>query len=138
MHFVDIALLLGCLATSAQSRSIDNGCSAPSQQNVQGKAAYFISNNNSNAVIAVAIGRDGKLSGGTSTPTGGNGAVSIDGSTNAPAQKDGLVSQSSLSIAGNASLHQHGLLHHLGMANSSAEALHRQCRLQHHLNVYHR
>lgn len=70
-----------------------------------GKAVYFMTNDGENAVVAVPIRADGKLSGGTQTSTGGRGSVSIDGAMNAPAAKDGLVSQSSLSIAGNVSRH---------------------------------
>lgn len=105
MRFYEVGIVLALLVTSGHTRSVGKGCRASKQAAGSGKAAYFITNNdnNANSVIAVSIGRDGKLSGGTSTPAGGNGAVSIDGSTNATALKDGLVSQSSLSIAGNVS-----------------------------------
>lgn len=66
-----------------------------------GKAVYFITNDDCNAVVAIPIGIDGTLSKGTFTPTGGKGMVSIDGSTNETAKGDGLVSQSALALSGN-------------------------------------
>ncbi|KJZ72145.1 hypothetical protein HIM_08410 [Hirsutella minnesotensis 3608] len=87
-----LALPLGILA-----RPSGNGGSASMHMR---KAVYFMTNSDENAVVAVPIGADGKLSGGTRTPTGGRGSVSIYGPTMSPAAKDGLISQSSLSIAG--------------------------------------
>lgn len=93
-----------------------------------GKAVYSMTNTEENAVIAVPIGPDAKLAGGAATATGGKGAVSVDGAANAPAAKDGLVSQSSLSIAGNVSPH---LLptEGTGAAKQLAESLCRQRRV---------
>lgn len=48
----------------------------------------------------VPVGADGQLSGGTSTATGGKGSLSIDGATNQTAATDGLISRSSLTVAG--------------------------------------
>lgn len=76
----------------------------PQQCNGQmavGKAIYFLTNEEQNAVAAVPISSDGTLSGGTLKCTGGKGSNSIDGTTNEPARPDPLVSQSSLSLAGN-------------------------------------
>jgi hypothetical protein len=64
-----------------------------------GKAVYFITNEQTNSVVALPIGPDGKLSPGTVTPTGGAGAVSLN-SKGEPAPTDALVSQSSLTLAG--------------------------------------
>lgn len=61
----------------------------------------MITNDASNAVVALPIAADGTLSTGSLTPTKGNGSNSIDSSTNKPAAPDALVSQSSLAIAGN-------------------------------------
>ncbi|KAH8747295.1 hypothetical protein F5883DRAFT_721336 [Diaporthe sp. PMI_573] len=68
-----------------------------------GKAVYMLSNQASNAVVAVPIAQDGTLdeAGGSSTNTGGSGAAGIDGSTNAPSNPDALFSQSALTVAGN-------------------------------------
>lgn len=70
-----------------------------------GKAVYMLSNQASNAVVAVPIAQDGTLdeAGGFSTNTGGSGATGIDGSTNAPSNPDALFSQSALTVAGNVS-----------------------------------
>ena len=62
-----------------------------------------MTNDAKNNVVAVKIGADGKLSGGTRTFTGGYGSISIDGDSNALAKTDGLVSQGSLSVAGDVS-----------------------------------
>ncbi|KAF1974468.1 hypothetical protein BU23DRAFT_94026 [Bimuria novae-zelandiae CBS 107.79] len=66
-----------------------------------GKAVYFITNEAENAVVALPIGRDGKLSAGTSTKTGGSGGIQISAMTGQPALSDALVSQSSLTVVGN-------------------------------------
>ncbi|KAH7125942.1 hypothetical protein EDB81DRAFT_951373 [Dactylonectria macrodidyma] len=80
-----------------QSAARPSRCAATQQV---AKSIYFLSNEDANSVIAVPIGMDGKLFGGTSTATGGKGSLSIDGSTNQTAATDGLVSQSSLTVAG--------------------------------------
>jgi len=69
------------------------------------KAIYVMSNAQANCVAAIPIGADGMLSNGTCTVTGGAGSNSIDGTTNQPAAPDALVSQSSLTIAGNVRHH---------------------------------
>ncbi|OTB02084.1 hypothetical protein M426DRAFT_265184 [Hypoxylon sp. CI-4A] len=66
-----------------------------------GKALYILDNEATNSVVAVPINADGTLNAGTATPAGGNGAASINGMTNQPAGPDSLLSQSSLTIAGN-------------------------------------
>jgi hypothetical protein len=67
-----------------------------------GKAVYFITNDATNAVVALPIGPDGKLSAGTVTQTGGAGSASLK-SDGQPAAPDALVSQSALTIAGDVS-----------------------------------
>ncbi|OIW33070.1 hypothetical protein CONLIGDRAFT_695437 [Coniochaeta ligniaria NRRL 30616] len=61
-----------------------------------GKAIYIITNDAKNAVVAVRIGRDGQLSRGTTTETGGAGGSGVDSATNQTAAPDSLFSQSSL------------------------------------------
>lgn len=77
-----------------------------------GKAIYMLSNQASNSVVAVPIAQDGTLNeaGGSSTDTGGSGATGVDGSTNQPANPDPLFSQSALTVAGNVSKNDSGLL----------------------------
>ncbi|KAI1110793.1 hypothetical protein F5Y14DRAFT_454634 [Nemania sp. NC0429] len=65
-----------------------------------GTALYLISNDAPNTIVALPINEDGTLSTGTITPSGGDGAVSFAGKVGVPAKPDGLVSQSSLTIAG--------------------------------------
>ncbi|KAJ8119196.1 hypothetical protein ONZ43_g3812 [Nemania bipapillata] len=65
-----------------------------------GTAVYLISNDSPNTIIALPIGEDGTLSAGTITPSGGNGSVSFAHKVGVPAAPDGLVSQSSITIAG--------------------------------------
>ncbi|KAI0100377.1 hypothetical protein GGR51DRAFT_532717 [Nemania sp. FL0031] len=65
-----------------------------------GTALYYISNDTPNTVIALPIGEDGTLSKGTITPAGGDGSVSFHGEKGVLAKPDGLVSQSSVAIAG--------------------------------------
>lgn len=79
--------------------------SQPQQQKqvTVGKAVYFITNGAENSVVALPIGKDGTLSKGTVTMTGGAGSISIDGATKQPALTDALVGQSSLAVAGNVS-----------------------------------
>jgi hypothetical protein len=67
-----------------------------------GKAIYLITNEETNGVLALPIGKDGTLSKGSITMTGGAGSVAVDADGN-PATPDALVSQSSLTIAGKAS-----------------------------------
>ncbi|KAI1172537.1 hypothetical protein F4777DRAFT_561360 [Nemania sp. FL0916] len=65
-----------------------------------GKALYFISNDSPNTIVALPLSEDGTLSAGTTTPSGGDGAVSFKGQVGVSAKPDGLVSQSSVAIAG--------------------------------------
>lgn len=68
-----------------------------------GKAIYFMTNTDKNAIISLRIQPDGKVNGGSTTRTQEKGIVSIDGSTKKPAEKDGLLSQSSVHILDNVS-----------------------------------
>lgn len=75
-----------------------------SQQAVAvGRAIYFLTNEATNAVVALPIGSDGMLSKGSVTKTGGAGSVSIDSATKKPALTDALNSQSSLTVVKEAS-----------------------------------
>ena len=64
-------------------------------------AIYFLTNDQSNAVVALPVGADGKLSQGSVTPAGGKGGNSINGATNEPEAPDALIGQSALTVAGN-------------------------------------
>jgi hypothetical protein len=74
-------------------------------QNVRPRAIFMMTNDAANAIAALPIGRNGLLSGGSVTSTGGAGSNTIDGTTNAAAAPDALVAQSSLTIAGNVRHH---------------------------------
>lgn len=68
-------------------------------QDPQASVLYFIANNNTqNAVIAIPVGRDGKLlrNGATVTPTGGLGGSILDMQTLQPFTPDSLNSQNSI------------------------------------------
>jgi hypothetical protein len=67
------------------------------------KAIYFITNEESNAVVELPAAADGTLSQGTTTLTGGAGSVGVD-AEGKPALPDALISQSALTIAGNVCL----------------------------------
>ncbi|KAF2814588.1 uncharacterized protein BDZ99DRAFT_506055 [Mytilinidion resinicola] len=63
------------------------------------KAIYFLSNEASNAVVALKINHDGTLSPGSTTLTGGAGGSGTNG--NMTAGPDALFSQGSLTVSGN-------------------------------------
>lgn len=69
-----------------------------------GKALYFMTNSDENGIVSLRIQDDGKVTGGSTTRTQEKGIVSIDGSTKKPAERDGLVSQSSVHVVDNVSL----------------------------------
>lgn len=83
---------------------VDNNALAKNATLKVGKAIYLITNGERNSVVALRILPDGTLSGGSSTPSGQKGGTGTDGSTKKPAAKDGLFSQSALTIAGNVGL----------------------------------
>ncbi len=93
-----LLILLAFQAASSTASKCQGGNAAPPA----GRALYFITNDDANAVVALPIGADGRLSPGSVTPTGGAGSVALN-SDNKPATPDALVSQSALTIAGNVS-----------------------------------
>ena len=107
MPSISILTLLVFLSIFSLSLALPQGCPAPSNASTvqAGKAIYFITNEDRNDLIALPVGSDGTLSKGSCTSTGGSGSLSIDGSTNQPAVRDGLVSQGSVAIAGKVSTH---------------------------------
>ena len=65
------------------------------------KAVYVMTNDvDSNAIIAMSVGSDGSLSGGSTTATGGKGGNLI-GATGMPDFPDALSVQDSVNKAGN-------------------------------------
>ena len=82
---------------SPQAVAPGEGCSAT------GKAVYFLTNDDENSVVALTINGDGTLRKGSVTSAGGKGSISLDGATGEPAVNDGLVSQGSLTVAGQVS-----------------------------------
>ncbi|KAK4165531.1 hypothetical protein QBC43DRAFT_351127 [Cladorrhinum sp. PSN259] len=93
-----LALLLALALQAA--RGAASTCSGGSPAPGAGKALYLITNDEANAVVALRVGPDGRLSPGSVTPTNGAGSVALN-SMNQPAAPDALVSQSALTIAGN-------------------------------------
>jgi len=98
-----LAALLSLAPGALSGPSLDIAPRHRNQAATVGKAVYFITNDQANAVVALPIGPDGKLSPGTMTPTGGAGSIALN-SKGQPANPDALVSQSALTIAGNVSL----------------------------------
>ncbi|TLS25580.1 hypothetical protein PpBr36_07872 [Pyricularia pennisetigena] len=93
-----LALMAQVFAHPAQNRcAAGGGGKAKAAKN--GKAIYVLSNEKANAVVAMAIGKDGKLGKGVSTATGGEGATGVD-DKGQPAVPDALFSQSALTVAG--------------------------------------
>ncbi|KAH8895458.1 hypothetical protein GQ53DRAFT_50910 [Thozetella sp. PMI_491] len=98
MHSTILPLLPLALAP-LQALALPTGCGANSAGTQPGKAVYMITNAKENAVVAVKIGQDGLLSGGTRTATGGAGSNGVD-DKGQPAAPDALFSQSALTVAG--------------------------------------
>ena len=105
---ISLALLSYC-AIAAPYPSQDGGDAKSWQARHQpqsskmvttGKAIYFLTNDAENAVVALPIDKNGMLSKGTITKTGGKGSISINGATMQPAVTDALVSQSALTVVG--------------------------------------
>jgi hypothetical protein len=101
-------------------------------------AVYFLTNGAQNSVAALHAGRDGKLSDGTVTVTGGAGGNAVNAMTGVPAGPDALFSQQPLTVVDNVSgptmllygRNQNRIL-------TSLESLRRERRLKHHLHVPH-
>ena len=70
------------------------------------RAIYIQSNQATNAVVAIPIGKNGTLMDGksTCTDTGGAGATLINSMTGQPEGPDALGSQGSVTVAGNVDL----------------------------------
>jgi hypothetical protein len=105
---IPLAALVTLGSTAPHQKNPGQSCSnAPSQQKQNavtvGKAVYFLTNGAENSVVAIPIGKDGSLSKGSVTKTGGAGSAAVDGTTKKPALPDALVGQSSLTVVGNVS-----------------------------------
>ena len=103
MHTSSLYLHLLVLASAPFSvLARPSSCGAPPKNNTNGKAIYFLTNDKSNAVVALPIGQDGLLRApGTKTATGGSGGNGVTAPDNKPAAPDALFSQGSLTVAGN-------------------------------------
>lgn len=95
---------LPALLWLAQEASSHPACKPGMNSNaMMGKAIYVLTNEGTNGVLAIPIGKDGTLSKGKVTMTGGAGSVAVD-ADGKPATPDALISQSALTIAGNVSV----------------------------------
>jgi hypothetical protein len=90
-------------STSCSSTGAANTTNTTAAGTTEAKAIYFMTNQANNSIIAIPVGSDGTLSGGTLIGTGGAGSNLIDTATNGPAAPDALASQGSVKVAGNAS-----------------------------------
>ncbi|KAJ6005169.1 hypothetical protein N7451_003113 [Penicillium sp. IBT 35674x] len=95
-----LCLLTTLLVECTKAQTIEACPGDPYNGWPSGKAVYFQSNEQENSVISIPIGRDGKLSGGTITSSGGKGSAGIDGTTKKPAAPDALSSQGSVTVSG--------------------------------------
>ena len=87
-----LTLLFAAITSVAEAAPQGKGRQSCSNGATVGKAVYFITNEATNAVVALPIGRDGRISKGSKTKTGGAGK---------PATPDALIGQSALTVAGN-------------------------------------
>jgi hypothetical protein len=107
--FVSLTIFASLAASAPYAESHvsrhDSGWSSQQQHTglTVAKAIYFLTNEKENAVVALPIGKDGMLSNGTVTKTGGAGSIAINGATGQPGLPDALVGQSALTVVGNVS-----------------------------------
>ena len=71
---------------------------------VSAKAIYFMTNEAQNSIVALPVHKNGTLSQGTITLTGGKGAQEVSAMTGQPNAPDGLASQGSVRVAGDVRL----------------------------------
>ena len=107
-------LVLNMKVSTIFVAALASGARAWSIWRPSGNVLYITTNNAANAIAAIPIGRDGTLSAGQLTYTGGSGANFVEMATGAIARPDALDSQSSLTMAGNVS---YAILAH-GCANN--------------------
>ncbi|OKL61705.1 hypothetical protein UA08_02171 [Talaromyces atroroseus] len=88
--------LLGLSAAAHPLETEGESCEAPHRA----KAVYFLTNEDLNSVVSIPINLDGTLSGGLTTPTGGNGSSTVN-ATGGPNGPDALGSQSALTVLEN-------------------------------------
>jgi hypothetical protein len=106
-NFCIAGALLGLSATALPLDARGESCEVPHGA----KAIYFLTNGDSNSVVAIPTGINGTLSGGATIATGGKGGSTVNatGGANGP---DALSSQSALTavddVSGFPSLHTHG------------------------------
>jgi hypothetical protein len=83
-------------ASSCQSASSTATGASKSTRSTTAKAVYFITNAAKNEVVALNVAKDGTLSYGSTTSTGGAG---LTGKSSSPAS-DSLFSQGSIKVSG--------------------------------------
>lgn len=89
------ALALGAVLAAAPTLA------APTRANkVSAKAVYFMTNEAQNSIVALPVQKNGTLSEGTITATGGKGLQEVSAKTGQPNAPDGLSSQGSVRVAG--------------------------------------
>jgi hypothetical protein len=101
---VSFAAFAALGSAAPRQKNPGQSCSNAQQNAVTvGKAVYLITNGAENSVVALPISKDGSLSKGSVTKTGGAGSAAVDGAMKKPALPDALVGQSSLTVVGNVS-----------------------------------
>src|SRR6186713_1722075 len=95
-----IAGHVNCAAIDARHQG-NSGIKGSHGKLKAGKAAYFLSNQAQNSVVALHIAADGTLRDGSITATGGAGGAEVNPTTGEPTLPDGLASQGAIRVAGN-------------------------------------
>lgn len=94
-------LVLGLTQLVAESAAAPTSCPQPKVK--PPRAIYITSNQQQNSIIALPVGGNGMLSGGTITSTGGSGSsiLNQNGNVKTPATADVLASQSAVTVVDN-------------------------------------
>lgn len=107
-NFCIAGALLGLSAAALPLDTRGESCEAPHGA----KAIYFLTNEDSNSVVAIPISLNGTLSGGATIATGGKGGSAVNAATGGANGPDALGSQSALTVVDDVSrfsdLHIHG------------------------------
>lgn len=97
-HLIVFALAITVLTNGAALTSRSAGAM---MSKAVPKAVYFITNEVNNGVVALPVAKDGTLSTGSITATGGAGGTQVNAKTGEPTVPDALSSQGSVRVAGN-------------------------------------
>ena len=132
-----IAGYVNSAAIDARHQS-NNGIKGSYGKPKTGKAAYFLTNQAQNSVVALHIAADGTLTDGSITATGGNGGAEVNPATGAPTLPDGLASQGAIRVAGNVRSSTPLKLQAWHLSDHFLASVCCRCWLKYHLDVVNR